>query len=344
MKNFKNKILKNFKNSLSKYDQISSSKHWRYNNKKKIKLFKINNLKNFRNNNLSYGLDDQFYSKNEMKINFKKLIKECGRSFVSKYLNKKNIGNVKDYLKYNGKIVDKHEIFHIQYLHEISKKIKFHKKNYICEIGAGYGSFASKIIKKFKCKYIIIDLPEANFLSAYYLKKKFPKKKILLSIDIKKKIRITQIKKYDIFILNPWDDFPSIKVDFFINTRSMMEMDYKIINYYFKLIKNKISKKGYFLNINRYYKDTVGYPVELTKYPYDNKWKVIISKKSWQQSHIHFLLTQRTNKILEDINNELSKIDKITNSLIKRDPRLVRRVMPNFIYKKYKSFKHYLKF
>jgi len=297
MKNFENKIIKNFENSLLNYDQSASSKHWNYNNKKKIKLFKVNNLKNFRNNNLSYGLDDQFYSKNEMKINFEKLIKECGRSFVTKYLNKKNIGNVKDYFIYNGKIVDKNEIFHIKYLHEISKKIKFHKKNFICEIGAGYCSFASKIIQKYNCKYIVIDLPEANFLSAYYLKKKFTKKKILLSVDIQnQKITAHQIKKYDIFILNPWDDFPSIKVDFFINTRSMMEMDYKIISYYFKLINNKISKKGYFLNINRYYKDTVGYPIELHNYPYDDKWKVILSKTSWQQNHIHFLLTQRTEK------------------------------------------------
>ena len=49
--------------------------------------------------------------------------------------------------------------------------MSFDDKSIICEIGPGYGSFASKLIKKFNSKVILIDLPESNFLSAYYLKK-----------------------------------------------------------------------------------------------------------------------------------------------------------------------------
>ena len=42
-------------------------------------------------------------------------------------------------------IVDKHEIFFIKFLKDISKYIK-KSNSIICEIGAGYGVLASKII------------------------------------------------------------------------------------------------------------------------------------------------------------------------------------------------------
>ena len=57
---------------------------------------------------------------------------------------------------------------------DLKDKIQLKKLKVICEIGAGYGCFAQKIIKNSNAKYIIIDLPEANFLSSYYLKKHFP--------------------------------------------------------------------------------------------------------------------------------------------------------------------------
>ena len=105
------------------------------------------------------------------------------------------------------------------------------------------------------------------------------------------------------------------------------------------MIQRNIKIDGCFLNINRYYKDTVGYPVELCRYPYDKKWKVIFSKKSWQQDHLHLLITKRINKESDSIHKELEKIKKITNKLIKKDPRLIRRLLPNFIYKIYKQIK-----
>ena len=59
---------------------------------------------------------------------------------------------------------------------------------------------------------------------------------------------------------------------------------------YFKQIHNLTKIGGYFLCINRYYKDTVGYPVEMNNYPYDNFWKVLISKTSMDaKSHSFFI-------------------------------------------------------
>ena len=62
------------------------------------------------------------------------------------------------------------------------------------------------------------------------------------------------------------------------------------------MIQNNISNTGIFMNINRYDKKTVGYPVRIEDYPYDKNWKVIISEPSFNQNWIHFLLTQRSFK------------------------------------------------
>ena len=46
----------------------------------------------------------------------------------------------------------------------------------------------------------------------------------------------------------------------------MMEMTYKSIKEYFKLINNNIASNGYFLCVNRYYKDLVGQVVAFTNF------------------------------------------------------------------------------
>ena len=86
-----------------------------------------------------------------------------------------------------------------------------------------------------------------------------------------------------------------------------MEMNKKIIKEYFNLIQSKVNRDGYFLNINRYLKSTVGEDIKFDEYPYDNLWNVVISKKSFLQDHIYFLLVQR--QINEgNIKNELLKL------------------------------------
>ena len=68
-----------------------------------------------------------------------------------------------------------------------------------------------------------------------------------------------QISKFDIFILPPNAlNNKNIFFDFIINTRSFIEMKKETINEYFNLIQKKINHNGYFLNINRYLKSTVG--------------------------------------------------------------------------------------
>ena len=166
----------------------------------------------------------------------------------------------------------------------------------------------SRIIgSKRKIKYFLIDLPETNLLSTYYLHKNFPQKKIFTYSDCKSDfISSKDVEKYDFIILPPWINFKDIKFQIFINMRSMMEMNFKIIKKYFDLIHSAADKEALFLNNNRYHKNTVGADIMLHKYPYDDKWKVIFSKVSFGQNKLHTLITKRLSK-KGDIKIELKK-------------------------------------
>jgi putative sugar O-methyltransferase len=307
---FLNKIELSTKNSFNNYHSFYKSQHWeRYDLRKK--LYIKSNLFNFRNNKLSDGLDDQNLLKS-IKKNYRKLIKITKKKFLIKNLLNKNIGNLKNFETYEGKILDFGQLFFIYWLYLLKQNIK--KTNFICEIGSGYGGFAEKILRNYPgSKYLIIDLPEANFLSSYFLSKNFPNKNILLAYEKKREIIYkSDFDKYDIIIIPPWFKVRGIKFDLFINTRSMMEMDKDIIFKYFEFIQNNISDKGYFFNVNRYFKNTVKKPLKLIDYPYDNNWNTIISQPSFQQRHIRILLTQRSKNPKKSIQEEFKKIKKIT--------------------------------
>ena len=337
---FEKKILENFEHSQKNYETNFKSYHWDYQIKKKKNLYKIENLNNFRKNDLSKGLDDQFYSPEETNFFFNDLLKDYGENSILSLLDEENIGNSIGAVAYKNKFYSANELFHIKFLLMIKRYVNFTDSNIICEIGPGYGSFTSKIIKTFNSKLVLIDLPESNFLSTFYLKKIFPNKNFFLSIDANNdEVKKQDILDNDIIILNPWDKISNINFDLFINSRSMMEMNKETISYYFKFIQKNIKQNSFFLCINRYYKDTVGYPVEFHKYPFDENWNIVISETSWNQKHIHFLFLKRTDQNQGNIKDEIEKIKKISKQKIKDDPRLVRKIINNNLYKIYKKIK-----
>jgi putative sugar O-methyltransferase len=337
-------IYKNYTTSLDRYEEKYKSKHWKKYDLR-LDLFKRENLKNFRNNSLSDGLDDRYDIPHQKKI-FKNLIKEVGEDYVLKNLNNQNIGNSKYVFKYKDKYVDGGQNFHIKWLYEFEKNI-VNKKNIksVCEIGGGYGSFAQKIIKRFNCKYVSIDLPEGNFLASYYLKNHFKDLSIVGNCElINNELDEATFDKNDIFILNPWNKISNIKFDLIINTRSMMEMNKDVIKYYFDFIHTHIKKDGFFLNINRYRKKSVGYPVHFYEYPYDSSWNIVLSKKSWRQYWIHFLLTQRSlNEKKNKIKEELIKIKRITYFFILQEKLLELKKMIFIFLKKIIKFVLFMK-
>jgi len=241
-----------------------------------------------------------------------------GKKFVYKNLSKKNVGNSQNIIEFDDIIVDSHDLVQLYWYKDLIDHVFSKKKiKTICEIGGGFGSFARIILNNQNCKYISIDLPEANIMTGYYLKEHFPDLKFFLYCDYKAKGKVAEedFKNFDIFILPPWVIFDdSIKIDLFINARSMMEMDKPVIKSYFNLIHSHVSIDGYFLNINRYikYSKKTGVPIRLSEYPYDASWKVVISKTS-NQHRIHFLLTKRTDTDNDNnIKNELHRIGVYT--------------------------------
>lgn len=295
------------------------SKHWESYN---LKKFTLDNLINFRNLNnskdsmLSAGLDDQ-----DDAFSFKlysEITNKISESYVLKNLPKKNIGNSNLLIPYKDALVDYNKLIHIYWFWIIENKILKNKKiTNICEIGGGFGSFSELFIKNFSIKTFLIDLPEANLMSAYYLKQLFPQKNFYLFDNYKKKefLSKSDFDENDIIILPPNCNIDKkILIDFFINTRSMMEMNFDVIKSYFDFIHQYLIDGGYFLNINKYEKCSVGYPIRIAEYPYDMNWKVIISEPTFSQKSIHFLLTQRSYKKDEiNISKELNNI-KISGS------------------------------
>ena len=296
----------------NKNNTNQKSNHWeRYN----LKEFTSDNLINFRNHGnderLSGGLDDQ-NDTFAFKV-YSEVINKTSELYVLNNLPKKNIGNSNILIPFKDVFMDYNKLIHIYWFWIIENKIlKNIKINNICEIGGGFGSFPELFIKNYNTKTFLIDLPEANLMSAYYLKELFPQKKFYLFDDYKKNeiLSKSDFDENDIIILPPNCNIDKkIKIDFFINTRSMMEMNLDVIKSYFDFIHQYLTDDGYFLNINRYEKTSVGYPIRISEYPYDTNWKVLISEPSFNQNWIHFLLTQRSFK--KDEINILEELNKI---------------------------------
>ena len=343
MSKFLQKIQMNYQKNILEYDNDSKSKYWEKSVLKKKNLFNLIKIKNFRYNNLSKNIDDFYINNFEAKRLYDNLILECKNNYIKKFLFSNNIGNAKKIFKNKKEIITSSDLFHIKYIHELEKKINLKKINTICEIGQGFGLLASKLLKIKNYKIILIDLPESNFITLFFLKNLFPKKKIYMDIDMpKKKLTKEIFFKGDIFVISPWTKIDNFKIDFFINSRSMMEMNFGSIENYFQMIHKKINKNGHFLCINRYYKDLVGYPIELHRYPFQNVWKTIISKSAWMQPHIHYLLVKKTYKKNSDIKKTLAIIEKKYLRLVKNDKIVIRRILPVQIYRYYKLLKHFI--
>lgn len=148
----------------------------------------------------------------------------------------------------------------------------------------------------------------------------------------KQTLSITDLNNFDIFILPTNSNISNeIKFDFINNTASLMEMNFKKIKYYFNFIQSRIKVGGYFNNINRYYKDTVGEKIYFHKYPYDDNWSICHSKSHGKRSH--FLITKRVNSKTTEIQTEMDKIKLI--SKLHSPPSMI----PLKIYEIYRNLK-----
>ena len=284
----------NFYSSLE--NNTHKSIHWKMYDERDYSLQKLINFRE--KEGLSVGLDDNSQLNLTAEL-YKKHVDLLTEDYILNNMNKRNIGNSPWNIFHKGKYIDPNRLIHLRWFRYLNHDLKGRQmpKNF-CEIGGGFGSFADIIIKNLNIKLISIDLPEANLLTAYYLKENYPDKKFYLYDDYYKYkfLSLEDFDNNDIIILPPNCIIDQrIRIDLFVNARSMMEMNFQAISSYFDFIHRFISRNGYFLNINRYKKKIGEEMIRISEYPYDNDWKVIRSIVSPTQKHIHYFFTQRTN-------------------------------------------------
>ena len=108
-------------------------------------------------------------------------------------------------------------------------------------------------------------------------------------------------------------------------------MKFSLIKKYFSFIEKHIQLNGFFLNVNRFEKTSVGYPIYFHQYPYSNRWKKILSQDSFKQKNHIFFLCQYLPEEKNDISIELKKIkQKYQNNFSKYG---IKTKVKNFILK-----------
>ncbi len=309
-------IIKNFNESIKNFNQSEKSVVWKNHQLNKFSNINEEKLRNFRSNGLVRGVDNSYLKKNSF-FSLKDL-NECFTEFntsfneIKKYCYKKNIGNSKDIINYKGFYIGESIFRNFAIFNEL-KKFIFLKADIkvICEIGGGIGDLARIVLlQEPKTKYFLIDLPEMNLLSHYFLQNTFPEKKIFSYIDIKNNsITSSDLNNFDIFILPPNLNYQDIKFDLFININSMQEMKKKIIKKYFDFIHSHIKTDGYFYNANRFYYDGTNEKNILSEYPYKiDKWNIVYSGPYKTSRRSYVIISQKTEN--KDANFK-QKIEKI---------------------------------
>ena len=318
---FQERLKASYRLATEALESSNRSRHWESFHQNRD--YSDYDLNYFRSNShsstrLSKGLDDA--SGFEYSL-FSDVEEYVGYDNLYSNLENSNIGSCDFSYLHRGKFVDRNLLIHIAWLHEIKPFLSdlplcnLFEAPLICDIGGGFGSFASLIYQSTRSKLLLVDLPESNLLTAFYLDKKFPGSKFFLFSDYINNGSIVTAKSIiesDFIVLPPGCNLePEVTCSMFINTRSMMEMEPQIIKSYFDLIHDRLMPGGLFLNTNRYCKNKTGHVVRIADYPYDAKWAICRSEHAYKQPHIHSILTKRLVDDHDDIREELERIAKL---------------------------------
>lgn len=256
-------------------------------------------LKNFRNSSIqfsshllsSHNIDNLKTRTNKLKaleiFNIYHKVAELVDEDIILNLSDNNVGNAK-FIHYRKRLINERILRQGYFLSQLRNYTKLDKRenNIFCDIGHGYGLLASILKKEFtSSKFILVDLPELNILSYYFLKMVFPKSKICLSYEIKDKTKINKdlIEQYDFMILEQSDlkKLDNNVVECFINTASLGEMSDNDQKFYIEQIE-RISKK-YFYSVNRFRSDNVYFSSTQNYYNFrlnEEKWLTKLYKFS----------------------------------------------------------------
>jgi SAM-dependent methyltransferase len=163
---------------------------------------------------------------------------------------------------------------------------------HILEIGAGYGGTVAKLARLIpNAQFVLVDLPPASLLQAFYLNELFPDDVTVIPLGSD----LSAMRSGRKFIVcgPPAVAQSSVHLSGVINTRSFGEMERPVVAQYFRLIERDLGSCGIFMNVNRLQK--IGY--RFTAYPYDDRWDVVESRAAFAQGALWHLTTRRRDSV-----------------------------------------------
>jgi len=147
----------------------------------------------------------------------------------------------------------------------------------ICELGAGYGRNAYVFLKAFpNCKYVVVDIPPALYVSQHYLSSVFPERRIFPFRCFESFDEVEdELEQAEIAFLLPHQAklLPPKSFDLFVNISSLHEMRPEQIAAYFDLIdhltRSYFYSKQWFVSEN----PIDGVSIKHDDYPVPAHWR-----------------------------------------------------------------------
>ena len=152
----------------------------------------------------------------------------------------------------------------------------------VCEVGAGYGRNAYTFLSLFsECKYIIVDIPPALYVSQEYISNIFPNKNVMKFREFSSFDEIAEdFDKADVVFLLPHQSkyIQDKSVDYFINISSFHEMNFDQVAEYFDIIE-RITHGYFYLKQWKTFDNTDdGITISANDYPYKDNWSQIYNR------------------------------------------------------------------
>lgn len=153
----------------------------------------------------------------------------------------------------------------------------------VTELGAGYGRVGFVFLHALKsCKYTVIDIPPALYVSQSYLPKVFPEAKVFYFRpfssyrEIEKEFESSQIRfigAHQIKLL------PPKSVDIFLNISSLHEMTMEQIRFYLEQIDRLTRSHFYMKQWRRSRSPDNGFRIKECEYPIPSAWKAVYHER-----------------------------------------------------------------
>ena len=151
----------------------------------------------------------------------------------------------------DGKFIKGGSDYQHYYATAIGRLLKTETTKCVVELGAGFGGMAYYLLRDNReVTYIDLDLPENAALTAYYLLKAFPEKKIRLFGEVG--LLDESIHNNEILIMPSFEisHLPSGCAGLVFNSYSMAEMSRETISTFVAEITRLVCGNGYFLHVN----------------------------------------------------------------------------------------------